>query len=37
MREKFISRQNKVIITSFSEIEPLKGFFGSEVIVAELF
>ena len=30
------SRENKVVITGFAEIEQLKGLFGSEVTVAKL-
>ena len=33
---KPISRLQKVIITSFAEIEPLKGFFSSQVTLAKL-
>ena len=35
--KKLDSRKNKVIISSFAEIEPLKGFFGSEVTLTKLF
>ena len=36
MTYKLASRENKVIISSVAEIEPLKGFFGSEVALAKL-
>ena len=34
---KLNSRSNKLIISSFAEIETLKGFFGSEVTQAKFF
>ena len=37
MPEKIASRLNKVIISSVTEIEPLKGYLGSEVALATLF
>ena len=35
--KKLTSRKNAVLITSFAEIELLKGFFGPDVTLAKFF